>query len=80
MKIVKRKKEDYILFNEIENGCVFRVKGNPEFVLMKMKTRANAYGPRTNAVDLEFGELFLVEENVEVVPIDCELVIMTKEM
>ena len=75
MKIIKRKKENYIHFNEIENGCVFRIKGNPEFVLMKTKARVNAYGPRTNAVDLEFGELFLVEENVEVIPIDCELII-----
>ena len=80
MKIVEREVKEIILFKEINNGCVFTVKNDRFLTLMKMQNGMNEYGFKTNAVHLDDGTLYWFEEDSEVIPLDCELVIITKEM
>lgn len=80
MKIVKCEKSKMILFNEIDTGCVFTTKGHEDSVLMKIPTGMNEHGYKVNAICLEYGAFYWFDEDTEVIILDCELVIMQKEM
>lgn len=56
------KKKNYVAFNDIKVGTVFELRDN--MILMKMVENYE-----TNAVDLEDGVQYFIEDNEPVVPV-----------
>lgn len=63
MKIEReRKTKNYVAFNEIKAGTVFELRDS--MILMRMVDN-----DETNAVDLEDGEQYFIEDDKPVVPV-----------
>lgn len=63
MKIEReRKTKNYVAFNEIKAGTVFELRDS--MILMRMVDN-----DETNAVDLEDGEQYFIEDDEPVVPV-----------
>lgn len=63
MKIEReRKTKNYVAFNEIKVGTVFELRDS--IILMRMVDN-----DETNAVDLEDGEQYFIEDDEPVVPV-----------
>lgn len=56
------KKKNYVAFNEIKVGTVFELRDS--IILMRMVDN-----DETNAVDLEDGEQYFIEDDEPVVPV-----------
>lgn len=56
------KKKNYVAFNEIKAGTVFELRDS--IILMRMVDN-----DETNAVDLEDGEQYFIEDDEPVVPV-----------
>ena len=58
----ERKKKNYVAFNEIKAGTVFELRDS--MILMRMIDNEE-----TNAVDLEDGEQYFIDDDEPVVPV-----------
>ena len=58
----ERKKKNYVAFNEIKAGTVFELRDT--MILMRMIDNEE-----TNAVDLEDGEQYFIDDDEPVVPV-----------
>ena len=58
----ERKKKNYVAFNEIKAGTVFEL--HDSMILMRMIDNEE-----TNAVDLEDGEQYFIDDDEPVIPV-----------
>lgn len=72
MKIAENKTK--IPIHKLQAGDVFRSPVNG-YLYMKTSPKFDEKGARINAINLETGTLYSVDQYNEVIPIDCELVI-----
>ena len=69
MKIKREKTKNYATINNIKAGTVFELSDN--MILMKMVDN-----DKTNAVDLENGEQYFIENDEPIVPLVVTLTIL----
>lgn len=73
MKIIKNKDNEYIDFEDLENGAVFTVDDETYFLKIEaIKTIDNCF---INAVALDDGESAFFYHNDNVIPVNAALVI-----
>lgn len=73
MKIVNANKQK-VTFSDLKRGDVFKLGVTNNFY-MKTEFRLGYNTSKYNTVNIENGTLFETQDNTEVIPIDCELVI-----
>ena len=74
MKIINNTKGETVRFSDLKSGDVFQSNANGYFY-MKTDTKYDEYGDAFNTVHLESGSVHCSNANMEVILVDCELVI-----
>lgn len=74
MKINNLRLATPVPFNNIDNGTVFQITSYGEYY-MKIECGKDSHGVTCTAVMLKCGTMILINDDMLVYPVDCELTI-----
>lgn len=70
---INKEKDDSRMFRDLRKGDVFKIKKHSESVTLKIPTATLSTGFEINAVDIESGNVFHLEGDQNVYPVDATL-------